>query len=185
MEQATQPTTTTAPAATATQIAGRASYHRARALADWLVDQVPTLPTAAEAHRSFALDSYEARLHFGAGFIAGRGVLETAALTDTEPTREEKRDDQGSLVGYWIGLRTVVDGVPLSAWALTNPADADELLQETADATAETAGEATQPMPTVGTGPADIVAPAVTVVRPLTAVKTTPGSLTGTPESGK
>lgn len=179
MEQATQPTTATAPN-DGRDTEARASYRRARTLVDQLIDQVSTLPNAAEAHRSFALDSYEARLHFGVGHDAGRGVLQTATLVDTEPVREEKRDGRGVLIAYWIGLRTVVDGVPLSAWALTTEAEANRLLppaettpaEETKDRP-ESAGETTQPMPTVSTSPAAIVAPALTPVRPL-AAKTSP-----------
>ncbi|MFJ1657221.1 hypothetical protein [Streptomyces anthocyanicus] len=175
MEQATQPTTTTAP--TGQRDEARASYRRARALADQLVDQVPTLPNAAEAHRSFALyDSYEARLHFGVGYDAGRGVLETATLVHTEPVREAKHNGKGELVAYWIGLRTVVDGVPLSAWALTNEADADRLLPPAESAPTEDAAQdpeatATQPIPTVSDDPATPVVPAITPV-PLAAMKT-------------
>ncbi|MEU3683713.1 hypothetical protein AB0E99_22635 [Streptomyces sp. NPDC030592] len=158
---------------TTQQDAARASYLRARTLVDRLVDQVPTLPNAAEAHRSFALDSYEARLHFGVGLDAGRGVLETATLVDTEPVREAKHNGKGALIAYWIGLRTVVDGVPLSAWALTNEADADTLLPPAEDTNAAESPEttATQPIPTVSADPAAVVAPAITPV-PLAAMTT-------------
>ncbi|MCX4622838.1 hypothetical protein [Streptomyces albogriseolus] len=170
MEQATHATTTTT---TAVLGPDRRSYERARELADRVVGQVPTLPNAAEVHRSFALDTFEARLHFGAGLTAGRGVLETAALTDAEVTREDKHDDRGQLSGVWIGVRTVVDGVPLSAWALASEADADQLLHTSpapadADET-ESDTEVTQPLPTVGTGPGDVVIPAVIPVTPLAA----------------
>ncbi|WP_228916789.1 hypothetical protein [Streptomyces sp. DH20] len=166
MEQATHATTTTT---TAVLGPDRRSYERARELADRVVEQVPTLPNAAEVHRSFALDTFEARLHFGAGLTAGRGVLETAALTDAEVTREDKHDDRGQLSGVWIGVRTVVDGVPLSAWALASEADADQLLptEDTSDSQAESDTEVTQPLPTVSTGPGDVVIPAVTPVTPL------------------
>ncbi|MDT6983696.1 hypothetical protein ACFSUJ_11980 [Streptomyces lusitanus] len=173
MEQATHATTPT----TTTAVLGpdRRSYERARTLTDHIVEQVPTLPNAAEVHRSFALDTFEARIHFGAGLTAGRGVLETAALTDTEVTREDKHDARGQLTGVWIGLRTVVDGVPLSAWALTSEADADQLLptEDTSnsgdDSQTESDTEVTQPLPTVGTGPGDVVIPAVIPVTPLSA----------------
>jgi hypothetical protein len=170
MDQVTQATTPAAPIATALR-PDRGSYRRAQALAHRLVEQVPTLPSAAEVHRSLAFESFEARLHFGTGLTAGRGVLETAALTDTEVTREEKRDDRGNLVGCWIGLRTVVDGVPLSAWALTSEADADQLLQSTCpeETGEEAATEVTQPLPTVGTAPSDVVVPAVAAVTSLAA----------------
>lgn len=172
MEQATHATT-----ATTTTVLGpdRRSYDRARALADHVVGQVPTLPNAAEVHRSFALDTFEARLHFGAGLTAGRGVIETAALTDSEVTREDKHDARGRLSGVWIGLRTVVDGVPLSAWALTSEADADQLLhaspaaEDVEESTPESDTEVTQPLPTVSTGPGDVVIPAVIPVTPLAA----------------
>jgi hypothetical protein len=166
-----QATHAAAPAAQEAS-ASRASYERARALADRLVDQLPILPNAIEAHRSFALDSFEVRLHFGAGLTAGRGLLEAAAVTDTEVTREDKHDRHGRLVGSWLNARTVMDGVPVSAWALTTEEDADQLLHATPtveDTTAaERDAEVTQPMPTVGTDPASIVAPAISPVSPLT-----------------
>ncbi|MET9729745.1 hypothetical protein ABZZ79_03460 [Streptomyces sp. NPDC006458] len=170
MNQATQPT---APAAHETG-ASRASYERARVLADRLVAQLTTLPTAVEVHRSFALDSFEVRLHFGAGMTAGRGLLEAAAAIDTEVTREDKYDQRSRLVGCWLLARTVMDGVPVSAWALASEDDADQLLQATPTdedtATSEADTAATQPIPTVGTDPAAIVAPAMTAVRTLASV---------------
>ncbi|MEU8555906.1 hypothetical protein AB0C80_18220 [Streptomyces anthocyanicus] len=172
MEQATQPTTTT-PAETVEQDPDRAAYERARALAERLVDQVQVLPLTVQTPRSLA-PVYDVHIYFGAGIAAGRGVQQTAAVIDTEPTRDAVRNSDDKITGYWIEARATVGGVPVYAYALTSPADT-ELLLPSADTTpveepTEAPGEVTQPMPNVSTDPAAV--PAITRVLPLAAMKT-------------
>ncbi len=166
MEQATQPTTTTAPTE---QDTGRAAYQRAKAVADRLVDQVTVLPTSVETHRYLTRDAFAVRLHFGTGLAAGRGVLTAAALVDAEVTRDNERDV------VWIEAHATVDGIEVIARSLVNAEDADELLPPAdtvaAEETAEDPTEVTQPMPAVGTDPAAITAPAIFAVRPLASMK--------------
>ncbi|MFF9123216.1 hypothetical protein ACF09J_07940 [Streptomyces sp. NPDC014889] len=143
----------------------RTAYLAAAALVARLVDQVEVIPDTAEARRELGTDTYGARLHFGTGLAAGRGVLETAAIVDAEVTRDDVRDGV-----VWIEVHTTVDGIPLIARALTNTADADELLA--AGDTAEDP-ETTQPIPTVSTSPTAITVPAIFAVRPLATMKAT------------
>ncbi|MFE7236135.1 hypothetical protein ACFVAF_37085 [Streptomyces sp. NPDC057596] len=159
----TEQTTPTAPAQSLEQDTTRASYARATALAARLVDQAQVLPDTVETRRELGTDTYGVRLHFGTGLAAGRGVLETAGIVDAEVTRDDVRDGV-----VWIEVRATVDGIPLIARALTNTADADQLL-----ATSDTAedSEATQPIPTVGTSSTALPVPGIYAVRPLTAVK--------------
>jgi hypothetical protein len=152
VEQATQATTSTD---TDTQAAARASYDWARKLAAQLVTLAGVLPDSIETRRELGTDTYGIRLHFGTGLTAGRGVLTTAEVTETEVLR----DDTTSCV--WIELRTTYKGVPLIARALATAEDADTLLQPSAT------NDETQPIPTVGTSPSDVVAPAIFVVKPL------------------
>ncbi|WP_320784137.1 hypothetical protein [Streptomyces sp. CRN 30] len=165
MAQATQPTTTTPDQDTA-----RASYQRARALADRLVGQMPVLPNAIDIHRALDRDAFGVRLHFGTGLDAGRSVLQLATLTDTEVLREDTRDV------VWIEARTTVDGVALIGRALTNTEDADQLLPRTATAqdpdTTEEPTATTQPTPTATASPVGIAIPALVPVRALAAMKT-------------
>ncbi|MGQ5606216.1 hypothetical protein [Streptomyces sp. EKS3.2] len=167
MEQATQPTT---PSASTAPDSDRAAYERAQSVISQLIGEVPTLPHSVRTGRELSPD-YDVHLYFGAGLAAGRGVLETAAAISAEVTRDDQHDGEGNPTSVWVEARATVRGVPVYAYGLTTPADADALLQETA--TTETAGEVTQPMPTVGTDPAAITVPAITVVRPLAAMAVT------------
>ncbi|MYS44066.1 hypothetical protein GTY23_23105 [Streptomyces sp. SID5998] len=151
MDQATHATTPTAPTATAPS-ADRAAYQRAKTVSDQLLDQVQVLPDTVETRREMGTDAYGIRLHFGTGLTAGRGVLEVAAVADAEVSRDDARDGI-----TWIELHTRLHGVPLIARALTTRADADQLLQQTPATPA-------QPIPTVGTTPTDVVAPAMVPV---------------------
>ncbi|CAL9599655.1 hypothetical protein [Streptomyces sp. enrichment culture] len=174
MEQATQPTTTT-PTEPVEQDPDRAAYKRARALAERLIDQVQELPLTVQTTRSLA-PVYDVHIYFGAGLAAGRGVQQTAAVIDTEPTRDAVRNSDDKITGYWIEARATVRGVPVYSYALTSPADA-ELLLPSADTApgeepAEAPGEVTQPMPTVSADPATAVVPQITPVLPLSAMKT-------------
>ncbi|MFF9279573.1 hypothetical protein [Streptomyces griseosporeus] len=143
----------------------RTSYEAARALADRIVAQLTVLPDSVETHREFGTDTFAVRLHFGTGLAAGRGVLETATLADTEVTREDSTH-AGQITGVWIELHTSLDGIPLIARALTSTEDADQLLLPDD-------GETTQPMPAPAaapvppTSPASVFPPAVSVVVPL------------------
>ncbi|MFE6408476.1 hypothetical protein ACFVOR_16255 [Streptomyces sp. NPDC057837] len=169
MEQATQATT---PTDTHAQLTDRASYDRARELADQLATLAKVLPDSTETRRELGTDAYGIRLHFGTGLAAGRGVLATADVTDTGVIRDDIKGD-GYLSGVWIEVRTTYKGVPLIARALTTAEEADTLLQRNA------ASEETQPIPTVGTSPSDVVAPtapAVFAVTPLAAMNTGPGA---------
>ncbi|MCM8548958.1 hypothetical protein [Streptomyces sp. STCH 565 A] len=173
MEQATQPTTTT-PAETTDPDPGRATYARARALADALVGQARILPTSVDIHRYLTSDLFELRLHFGTGLEPARGVLALAAVVGADIIREDERADARSGAVVWIEADTTVDGVRLLARALTNTEDADRLLPPDGIAPAEqagTVGQTTQPIPTVSTNPAAVVAPAITPV-PLSARNT-------------
>ncbi|MFC7906417.1 hypothetical protein [Streptomyces nigra] len=174
MEQATQATTPTAPTNDRETVV-RASYRRARSLADQLVDGAPVTPNAVETYRGIGSDDFAVRLHFGTGFEAGRGVLQIATLLDTQPIRDEQRLDVGWGGVVWIEAQTTVDGVQVLARALTNKEDADRLLppaddaedQQATTSSEESAVEVTQPMPTISTDPAAPVIPAVTPVIPL------------------
>ncbi|MFJ2717467.1 hypothetical protein [Streptomyces sp. NPDC087437] len=157
-----QTTSSAAPAESLEQDADRASYKRATALAARIVDQVQALPDTVEARRELGTDTYGVRLHFGTGLTAGRGVLETAGIVDTEVTRDDVRDDV-----VWIEAHATVDGLPLIARALTNTADADQLLVAS-DAAEDP--EVTQPIPTVGMSPTAVTVPVVFAVRTLAAV---------------
>ncbi|MFF9215571.1 hypothetical protein [Streptomyces viridosporus] len=167
MEQA-KATTPTAPT---DQDTARSSYQRARALADQLVTRVTVLPDSIETRRELGTDDdFGIRLHFGTGLAAGRGVLETATIAETEVLRDDIPHG-----GVWIEARATLEGIPLIARALTDTADADQLLQS-ADPDTTT----TQPIPTpptVGTSPSSVVVPAllplamaVTPVTPVTVV---------------
>lgn len=172
MEQATQPTRPT-PTEPGEQVAGRAAYERARALADRLVAEVHILPTSVDIHRYLTADAFAVRLHFGTGLDAGRGVLAAATLFGAEVLRDDQRHDVGWGGVVWIETQTIVDGVEVLARALTNTEDADALLPPAtlapAEGSAEAPGEVTQPMPTVSADPATAVVPVVTPVLPLTA----------------
>ena len=176
MEQATQPTTSTAHT-------DRAAYRRAQAIVAQLIHEVPTLPVSVRTGRDLA-PRYDVHLYFGAGIDAGRGVLQTAASISTEVTRDDQQDSEGRITSVWIEARALVDGVPVYAYGLTSPAEADELLQQTAtDAAEDTAEEpdtvVTQPIPTIptaGTSPTDVVVPALTKVTPLSAKTAQPES---------
>ncbi|MFF7901224.1 hypothetical protein ACFZCV_20865 [Streptomyces sp. NPDC007920] len=146
----------------------RTAYQAAAALAAELVDQAQVLPDSVEVHRDYGTDIYGVRLHYGTGLTAGRGVLETASIVDTEITREDV------VAGVWVECRTTIDGIPLIARALLDPSDAGQLLT-----TADTADEPeqTQPAPTADTSPTAVTAPAAITVRPLADVKATaPGT---------
>ncbi|MET9815277.1 hypothetical protein [Streptomyces sp. NPDC006355] len=162
MEQATQATT---PNDTHAQAADRSSYDRARKLADELVVLAQVLPDSTETRRELGTDHYGIRLHFGTGLAAGRGVLATADVTGVEVLRDGT-EGNGYISGVWIELRTTYKGVPLIARALTTAEDADTLLQPSAT------NAETQPIPTVGTSPSDVVAPAIFAVKPLATVNT-------------
>jgi len=171
VEQSTQPTTSTAPPEANAQDAIRASYQRARVLADRLVGLGKVIPTSVEVYRYLGADDFSARLHFGTGLEAGRGLLAVARHSDVEPTRDDERAAEwwGGVV--WIEAQAIVDGVQVIARALLNVEQADLLLPraDTAEA-AESATEATQPIPVASTDPSAV--PAVTPVMPLAAVHT-------------
>ncbi|MEU5908906.1 MULTISPECIES: hypothetical protein [Actinomycetes] len=144
----------------------RTTYMAATALAARLVDQAQILPDTVETRRELGTDTYGVRLHYGTGLTAGRGVLKTAAAVDTEVTRDDVRDDV-----VWIEAHATVDGIPLIARALTNTADADQLLAASDEAEDP---EATQQIPTVDTSPTAVPAlsvPGIFAVRPLAAMK--------------
>lgn len=164
----------------------RASYQRARTLADRLVGLGEVIPTAVETYRYLGAEDFSLRLHFGTGIDAGRGLLTVATLANTEVTRDDERaaDWYGGVV--WIETQGTVDGVQVIARALLNTEEADQLLPRTdtpptAEAT-EGTGEVTQPIPTVSTNPGGVVVPAVTPVMPLAAVHT---PATPAPEAGE
>ncbi|MEU0458355.1 hypothetical protein ABZ322_36495 [Streptomyces sp. NPDC006129] len=167
MEQATQATTLTD---THDQDADREPYNRARKLADQLATLAQVLPDSIETRRELGTNTYGIRLHFGTGLAAGRGVLATADVTDADVIRDNT-EGNGYISGVWIELRTTYKGVPLIARALTTAEEADTLLQP------NTTSEDTQPVPTVGTSPSAVVAPAIFPVTPLAAMNT------GRPES--
>lgn len=172
MEQATQAITPTALTETPEQSVDRASYEHAKTLADQIVGRVKVLPDSIETRRELGTDTYGIRLHYGTGLSAGRGVLETAAVTDADVIRDDI-DRGGHVTGVWVELRTTFEGVPLIARALTTVEDADRLMPDSDCTTA------TQPIPTVGTSPSAVVVPAVIPVVPLPAMKATAS------ESGK
>lgn len=160
MEQATQATTPTHA-----QDADRSSYDWARRLAHQLVAHAEVLPDSVETRRELGSDIYGIRLHFGTGLTAGRGVLAIADATDADVLRDDT-EGNGYMAGVWIELRTTYKGVPLIARALATAEDADTLLQPS------TTNDQTQPIPTVGTSPSDVVAPAIFAVKPLATVNT-------------
>ncbi|MFC5217272.1 hypothetical protein [Streptomyces coerulescens] len=169
MEQSTQPTAPTAPPKDTSQDAIRASYQRARTLADRLIGLGQVIPTAVEIYRYLGADDFSVRLHFGTGLDSGRGLLALAARIDAEPARDDQRGDV-----VWVETEGTVDGVQVIARALLNTADADLLLPRSdtppAAEAAETAVEVTQPIPAVSTNPGGV--PAITPVAPLSAVHT-------------
>ncbi|MEU3507899.1 hypothetical protein ABZ733_08205 [Streptomyces longwoodensis] len=138
MDQATQATTPTAP----TESPERSAYKRASATTEGILDQLTDLPRSVEICAEFA-DGYGARLHFGSGLTAARGVLEVAGITGTEPTRDASA--QG--LGIYLELHATVEGIPLIARALLNRADADQLLQQTPEPAAEQSAPVTPPVP--------------------------------------
>lgn len=164
MDQATQATTPQ----TSEQTAQRAAYKRASAAAARIVNRLTVLPRDVEARGELG-GTYGLRLHFGAGITAGRGVLEVAAITDAEVSR----DASASGMGVWIECQTQVDGIPLIARALLAQENADQLLQDI-PAPAVTVPEATPPTPTAPTAqpvPLGASVPAhVAVVTPVTAI---------------
>ncbi|WPP29991.1 hypothetical protein [Streptomyces sp. CL7] len=163
MEQATQAPTPTAPG-------DRALYELAQDVSRRLVAQTTVMPSSVRVGRELS-DRYDVHIYFGAGLEAGRGVLHVAATTDTDVTRDDQLDGEGHVSSVWLEARTIVRGVAVYAYGLTHPSEADELLQQTPtdDTAAESDTEVTQPLPTVGTGPADVVIPAVIPVTPLPA----------------
>lgn len=171
MEQSTQPTARTAPPEATAEDAIRASYQRARSLADKLVGLGQVIPTSVEVYRYLGADDFAVRLHFGTGLEAGRGILAVARHSDTEPTRDDERAAEwwGGVV--WIEAQAIVDGVQVIARALLNVEQADLLLPrpDTTEAS-EGAAEATQPIPVASTDPSAI--PAVTPVMPLATAHT-------------
>ncbi|MEU9661871.1 hypothetical protein [Streptomyces chartreusis] len=175
MEQSTQPTAPTAPPEAIAEDAIRASYQRARTLADRLVGLGQVIPTAVETYRYVGTDDYALRLHFGTGLDAGRGFLAVAAHANTEVTRDDTRAADWSGV-VWIETEGTVDGVHVIARALLNTEEADLLLPradtDPVPEAAETAVEVTQPIPAVSTNPGGVVVPAITPVAPLSAVHT-------------
>ncbi|MER6531198.1 hypothetical protein [Streptomyces sp. NPDC001508] len=102
----------------------RASYMRARSLADRIIASVKDLPDSTETRREPGTDIFGVRLHFGTGLTAGLAVLNTAALLDSEPVREDEE------TRTWIEVRTHTDGIPVIARALASREDADQLLQQ-------------------------------------------------------
>jgi len=120
MDEATQATT---PTASTTLTTDRASYQRAAAVATRIVGRLAVFPRAVETYADFT--GHAIRLHFGTGLTAGRGVLETADIADTEVTRDE------STYGVFVECTTTIEGIPLVARALLTQDDADELMQKT------------------------------------------------------
>lgn len=161
MEQATHATTPTASG-------DRALYELAQDVSRRLVAEVTVMPNSVRVGRELS-DRYDVLIYFGAGLDAGRGVLQIADATSTEVTRDDAHDTEGRITSVWVEARAHVRGVAVYASALTHPAEADQLLQPppTEDTAAESDTEVTQPLPTVGTGPADVVVPAITPVTPL------------------
>ncbi|MFZ4206818.1 hypothetical protein ACOZE4_18470 [Streptomyces griseoincarnatus] len=163
MEQATQAPTPTAPG-------DRALYELAQDVSRRLVTEAAVLPNSVRVGRELS-DRYDVLIYFGAGLDAGRGVQQIADATDTTVTRDDQHNSEGHVTSVWIEARAHVRGVAVYASALTHPAEADELLQQTPaeDTAAESDTEVTQPLPTVSTGPGDVVIPAVIPVVPLAA----------------
>lgn len=170
MEQSTQPTTSPAPPEANAQDAIRASYKRARTLADRLVGLGQVIPNSVEVHHYLGADDFSVRLHFGTGLDAGRGLLAVARHIDAEPTRDDGRAANWRGV-VWIETQGTVDGVQVIARALLNVEDADLLLPrpDTIEASEGTT-EATQPIPVASTDPGAV--PAVTPVMPLATAHT-------------
>jgi hypothetical protein len=163
VEQATHATTTTASL-------DRAAYDRAQDVVRQLVTADTILPNSVRIGRELS-PRYDVHIYFGAGLDAGRGVLQIADATDATVTRDDQHDSEDHVTSVWLEVRTLVRGVSVYAYGLTHPAEADELLQPpiAEDTAAESDTEVTQPLPTVGTGPGDIVIPAVIPVTPLAA----------------
>ncbi|MGN7139064.1 hypothetical protein [Streptomyces pseudogriseolus] len=161
MEQATHATTPTASS-------DRALYELAQDVSRRLVAEVTVMPNSVRVGCELS-DRYDVHLYFGAGLDAGRGVLQIADATDAAVTRDDQHDSEGHVTSVWLEVRALVRGVAVYAYGLMHPAEADELLQPppTEETAAESDTEVTQPLPTVGTGPADVVIPAVIPVTPL------------------
>ncbi|MCX4993795.1 hypothetical protein [Streptomyces longwoodensis] len=138
MDQATQATTPTAP----TQSPERTAYKRASATTEGILDQLTALPRSVEICAEFA-GGYGARLHFGSGITAARGVLEVAGITGTEPTR----DTSAQGLGIYLELHATVEGISLVARALLDRAEADQLLQQTPEPAAEETAPVAPPVP--------------------------------------
>ncbi|EGX60149.1 hypothetical protein SZN_09511 [Streptomyces zinciresistens K42] len=175
MEQSTQPTTTAAPPGPPPLDAIRASYQRARALADRIVGLGQVIPTSVETYRYLGADHFAVRIHFGTGLEAGRGLLTAAAHIDAQPTRDDERAHArwGGVV--WIEAQTTADGVQVVARALLNTTDADQLLPRSdtpPSPQAPAAAEPTPPTPAASTDPAGVVVPAITPVVPLATAHT-------------
>lgn len=169
MEQATQAT------APSTTDAERAAYAQATAVAAEIIGRVPVLPHSVRTGRELS-PCYNVLIYFGAGRLAGNGVLQMAAVIDAAVTRDDQTASDGNVSSVWIEARGVFRGVPVYAHGLTSASDADALLSSADDvenlqapaAREESAVEATQPLPTISTDPGAPVIPAVTPVVPLT-----------------
>ncbi|MEU9400602.1 hypothetical protein [Streptomyces sp. NPDC048242] len=86
----------------------RAAYKRAAAVADRIVAQLPSLPRMVAVVGDLA--GFRIRLNFGTG--NADGVLQFAAVADTEVVRAPSRD------GVWVEARATVEGIPVCAEVL-------------------------------------------------------------------
>lgn len=140
MEQATQPTTSTASPESRGPDAERQEYQRASALMDRIVGQLTTLPRSAAVVGD--LTGFRLQLNFGTN--DPRGVLEFAATTDTATTRDADTDR------VWFEARTIIEGIPVCAEVLLSPEAA---------AVFETQTPRPNPTPTAVVQPEPVIVP--------------------------
>ena len=106
MQQATQPTTPTAPSEV--KESDREAYRRASALKDRIVEQLATLPRSAAVVGE--LHGFSVRLNFGTNDSSG--VLQFAKVAGIEAISAQERS------GTWLEARTRIDGIPVCAEVL-------------------------------------------------------------------
>ncbi|MFJ4322204.1 hypothetical protein ACIP3A_03660 [Streptomyces tricolor] len=154
MDQATAPTPRP-PTDDSGQAPERAAYKQASALADRIVHQLRTLPRSVAVVGE--LSGFSVRLNFGTNQPAG--VLEVAAITDTEA----QRSTAGT--GFWFEARAVMEGIPVCAEVLLSE-DAARALD--AQCSTPTAPETPAVPAPVFLGDSILAqAPAVTPVQPI------------------